>query len=74
MTILTTWVQLHVVADRDTMLAPSDPRANTVDGEAEAAEHVGEEQVLLHAVAAFVAGDEFVVDGPGIEGDGVGRW
>ena len=56
------------------MLAPSDPRANTVDGEAEAAEHVGEEHILFHAVAASVAGDEFVVNGLGVERDGVGRW
>ena len=63
----------HVVADRDTMLAPSDPHADTVDGEAEAAEHVGEEQVLFHAVAASVVGDEFVVDGLGVDGDGCGE-
>ena len=30
---------------------------------------MGEEQVLLHAVTAAAAGDEFVVDGVGGEGD-----
>lgn len=64
----------HVVADRNAVLAPPDPRAGTIDGEAEATEHVGEEQVLFHAVAASVAGDEFVVDGLGVEGDRMGRW
>jgi len=63
-----------VVADRDTTLAPSDPRTDTVDSEAEATEHVGEEHILFHAVAASVAGDEFVVNGLGVERDGVGRW
>jgi hypothetical protein len=72
--ILTNMGPAHVVADRDTMFAPSDPRTDTVDGEAETAEHVGEEQVLFHAVAASVAGDELVVDSLGFGEDGVGRW
>jgi hypothetical protein len=50
------------------------PCAGTVDGKAEATEHVGEEQVLFHAVAASVADDEFVIDGLGVEGDSAGRW
>jgi hypothetical protein len=73
-TMLTTWLPAHVVADRNAMLALPDTRPGTVDGEAEALEHVGEEHVVFHAVAASVAGDEFVVDGLGVEGDGVGRW
>ena len=54
------------------MLAPPDPHTDAVNLEAEAAEHMVEEHVLFHTVAASMAGGEFVVDGLRLERDGIG--
>ena len=70
--MFTTWLQPHVVTNRDPVLAPPDPHAGAVDFEAGAAEHMVEEHVLFHAVAASIAGDEFVVDGLRVERDDFG--
>jgi hypothetical protein len=59
----------HKITHRNPILALPDPHAGTVDLELEAAENIGEEQVLLHTVAAATSGDEFVEDGLRIQRD-----
>lgn len=59
----------HKITHRNPFFALPDPRAGTVDLEPEAAENVGEEQVLLYTVAAATLGDEFVEDGLRVQRD-----
>ena len=48
-----------------------DAGACAVVGVTEGVEDGGEEGVVFHAVAAVAAGDDFVVEGGGVEGEGV---